>query len=109
MDVARGLEGSAYVNTSLKGAAYERAYKRHLKSRGYDVGRARASLGIFDLWAIHGSPQSELLLVQCKNQARFGCVAAGRLAVKLRLMDRVPIFATVRVVHPHGKKVFCEH
>src|SRR2546422_3277685 len=101
--------GGVEVNTSLKGSSYERAYKRYLKSQGYDVGRARASLGVFDLFAIHGHPVSELLLVQCKNIKRLGCVAAGRLAVKLRLMDKVPVFATVVVVHPHGKVMFCEH
>ena len=97
------------MNTSLKGSSYERAYKHLLKARGYDVGRARASLGVFDLFAIHGHPVSELLLVQCKNVRRMGCMAASRLAVKLRLLDKVPVFATVRVVHPHGKVMFCEH
>ena len=75
------------MNTSDKGSRYENSYKHHLESMGYDVGRARASLGTFDLFALKGYPESQLLLVQCKNVRRMGCVAAGRLRVKLSLMN----------------------
>lgn len=100
------------MNASRKGSSYENAYRRVLEARGYTVIRSTVSHGPWDLVALHGSPLSELLLIQAKNDGR-GCASAQALAMKLREHPSVPSFARVLVVHPGRflaeEERFCEH
>jgi len=96
------------MNATKKGADYERAYRRVLEARGYWVTRSASSHGPWDLVALHGSPLSDLLLVQAKNDGR-GCISAQNAAVRYRNHPSVPGFARVIVVHPVKEERFCEH
>ena len=103
------------MNTSRKGAEYERAYRHDLEKRGYVVTRSAASKGPWDLVAVR---------VDAEQRARFDAIANDCLHVQLKsskhscrwaaayastLFGEVPWPCRVSVVHPVRGTPFCEH
>jgi len=90
------------MNTSAKGAAYERAFKKHCYARGASwVMRAAASKGPFDLLAVY---PDAVIGYQLKS-GRMSCTAA--LKALLALPHAWNCWACV--VHKTKEREFCEH
>jgi Holliday junction resolvase len=53
------------MNRAAKGRRNEHRSRAILEAMGYEVVRAGASKGVFDLWAIRAT---DMLLVQCKSR-----------------------------------------
>lgn len=90
------------MNTSAKGAAYERAFKKLLLERGaVFVVRAAASKGPFDLVAVY----PDLVLAYQMKAGRMSCDAARRALKKLpTAWNWMACF-----VHRTKEREFCEH
>ena len=95
------------MNTSRKGAEYERAYRHDLEKRGYTVTRSAASKGPWDLVAVRvGDHSYDCLHVQLKS-SKHSCHWTEAYA--MTLFGEVPWPCRVSVVHPVRGTPFCEH
>jgi len=95
------------MNTSEKGSKYENAFKRHLLDtrRAYEVMRAAASKGRWDLIAI----ESDAVCAYQMKAGRMSCKAAKALAATLMAQTGTWPSFLAYVVHKTKEREFCEH
>ena len=90
------------MNTSAKGAAYERGFKKRLYERGAQfVVRAAASKGPYDLFAVF----PDMLIGYQLKGYRMSCVAAVRALAKMPMTWN----CESRFVHVSATLHYCEH